>query len=194
MQPLVFHEPLAEALFWLSVALWGAVECWVIVHSSSAGSAARDWTSSFLVLMLLASIVSSMLVAGHRLAPLPGPDWWPVAAGLTLVWAGIAFRLWAVFTLGSFFKTLVVIQEGHSVVDRGPYRWLRHPSYSGMLATTVGLGLAEGDWISLAIMLFGPLIGLLVRIHVEERALLRALGHEYADYAQRTARLVPRVF
>jgi protein-S-isoprenylcysteine O-methyltransferase Ste14 len=194
MQPLVFHEPTAEILFWSSMALWGAMECWVIVRTDSYASTTRDWTASLIVLVLPVSVVGSILVAGHRLAPLPGPVWWPVTAGLALAWAGIAFRLWAISTLGGFFKTAVVIQENHRVVERGPYRWLRHPSYTGLLAVTVGLGLAEGDWIGLTIMLAGPLAAFLVRIRVEERALLRALGREYADYAQRTARLVPGVF
>jgi protein-S-isoprenylcysteine O-methyltransferase Ste14 len=195
MGPLVFHQPLAEILFWTNLALWLAIEQWLGLRAGTGPVRnAQDWTYLFIVMTILGSIACSILLASNRVAPLPGPTWWPVVAGLTMLWAGIAFRVWAVFTLGSFFKSVVVTQEDHRVVEIGPYRWLRHPSYTGMLATTLGLGLAEGDWASAALMLAGPLIGLLVRIQVEERFLLKALGAEYADYARRTARLVPRVF
>lgn len=195
MQPLVFHDAIAGALFWTNLALWFAIEQWIGIRKGGGPrSNSLDRTYLLLALLLMGSVGCSIALASHRFAPIPGPAWWPVAAGLTLLWAGMAFRLWAIRVLGNFFRVVVVIQEGHRVVERGPYRWLRHPSYTGILAATTGLGLALGDWASLAIMLIGPLIGLLFRIRVEERALLSALGSEYADYARRTARLLPGMF
>jgi protein-S-isoprenylcysteine O-methyltransferase len=102
--------------------------------------------------------------------------------------------MWAILVLGRYFKVMVSIQDGHQVVDRGPYRRVRHPSYTGCILVMAGLGLAEGDWISLAIMLFGGLLAFGVRIRVEEHVLRQALGEEYAAYMRRTARLVPGVF
>jgi protein-S-isoprenylcysteine O-methyltransferase Ste14 len=194
MRPLVLHETTAEVLFWVSFALWFAMDQWVSVRSGVVGRISRDWTYTLLVVVLVASIVVGIVLAGDGLAPLPGPAWWPVAAGLVVMWAGMALRLWAILTLGSFFKVEVVIQEDHRVVDYGPYRRLRHPSYTGMLCAAVGMGLAEGDWLSIAVMLVFPLTALLIRIQVVERALLSALGADYAEYARRTARLVPGVY
>jgi protein-S-isoprenylcysteine O-methyltransferase Ste14 len=194
MRPLVLHDPLAEILLWGSLALWVINEHRLRVRSSSQGSEPREWTFFLIVLFLVGSIVGAALVASDRVAPLPGPAWWPVAAGLVLLWLGMALRLWAISTLGRFFKMTIAIQEGHRVVSDGPYHWLRHPCYTGTLLIAVGVGLAEGDWISLAIMWIALTIALLTRIRAEERTLRAELGDEYAAYAQRTARLVPGLF
>jgi protein-S-isoprenylcysteine O-methyltransferase Ste14 len=99
-----------------------------------------------------------------------------------------------VLTLGRFFKVTVSIQEGHRVVSSGPYRLLRHPSYTGLLAILLGLGLMLGTWLGLAALIVLPLVGTLIRIRVEEAVLLDALGDEYASYAAATKRLVPGVW
>ena len=82
-------------------------------------------------------------------------------------------------TLGRFFKLTVVIQEGHRVVDRGPYRVLRHPSYTGMLVTLLGIGIMLDNWLALLAVIIIPLPGLLIRIRAEKAALTDALGGQY---------------
>jgi protein-S-isoprenylcysteine O-methyltransferase Ste14 len=59
---------------------------------------------------------------------------------------GIAIRQWAVMVLGRYFTTNVRVHPGQTVVEEGPYRWVRHPSYTGMLITFVGIGLALWNW------------------------------------------------
>ena len=125
---------------------------------------------------------------------LPGPAWWPFAVGLVLIWAGLALRWWAVLELGRFFQLTVVVQEDHRVVESGPYRVVRHPSYSGLLLIFVGVGFTLGNWLSVAACLVVPLLGLLVRIRAEEAVLNRELGEPYRAYSARTRRLVPRVW
>ena len=111
--------------------------------------------------------------------------------GLGILAAGASFRIWAVLTLGRFFTPQVTIQEGHRVVQNGPYRFLRHPSYTGGLIGLLGLAVALGSWLGVLAVVLLPLAGILVRIHVEEAVLLAALGAEYREYAARTSRLVP---
>ena len=77
---------------------------------------------------------------------------------------------------------------------RGPYRVLRHPSYTGLILIVAGLGLAFGSWVGAAVALLIVFAGMLPRIRVEERALARAFGTDDADYASSTARLLPRVW
>ena len=120
-----------------------------------------------------------------------GGGWAPVAVGLALLAAGVALRTWAILTLGRLFKFVVVIQEGHRVVTSGPYRLLRHPSYSGALVAFLGIGIALDNWLSAVALVLIPLLTILVRIQVEEAALSNALGQEYTTYASRTRRLVP---
>lgn len=71
---------------------------------------------------------------------------------------------------------------------------MRHPSYTGLLLTLTGLGLALGNWLSIALLVLLPLAGVLARIRVEERALLAELGEPYRRYAEERTRLVPYVW
>jgi protein-S-isoprenylcysteine O-methyltransferase Ste14 len=127
-------------------------------------------------------------------ARLPGPGWLPVAIGVTLMLGGWAFRWWSVRTLGRWFKVTVMVEPDQQVVDTGPYRLLRHPSYTGILVTLLGMGVALDSWASVAVAVGLPLIGIVRRIGEEEETLLRELGAAYRDYSRRTSRLVPGVW
>jgi protein-S-isoprenylcysteine O-methyltransferase len=119
---------------------------------------------------------------------------YPAAAGLVLLVAGTGLRWAAIRCLWSYFTVNVTILEGHRVVRSGLYRLVRHPSYTGLLARYLGLGLALANWLSLAVV-FLPLLGATVyRIRVEEDALRERFGEEYLSYARETKRLVPGLF
>ncbi len=107
--------------------------------------------------------------------------------------AGVAFRWYSISILGKYFTTVITIQPGHTVVENGPYRWIRHPTYSGALLTILGLGAALGNWFSLATVMLAAIIGYSYRIYVEERALVESLGDPYREYMQRTKRIIPFV-
>ena len=110
------------------------------------------------------------------------------------MWLGLALRVWAIATLREIFRTTVEVEPGQTVVSTGPYRWVRHPSYTGLLLIVAGFGLAAGDWLSLAVCVALPLPALAWRIHVEEAELNRVLGRAYATYQSHTARLIPRLW
>ncbi|HUC16545.1 MAG TPA: isoprenylcysteine carboxylmethyltransferase family protein [Acetobacteraceae bacterium] len=113
--------------------------------------------------------------------------------GVLLFAAGGALRLWPVFVLGRRFSGLVAIQPGHSLVTDGPYRFIRNPSYLGLLVTSLGWALAfrSGVGLLLAALLLPPL---LARIHAEEALLHAQFGAEYDAYRARTARLIPGLY
>ena len=111
--------------------------------------------------------------------------------GIVVIWVGLALRVWAVLTLGRSFSTFIQVDADQAVVTRGPYRWVRHPSYTGLLLIALGFGLGVGNWLSLAICAVIPLVGLLPRIAVEEAELVRVLGDQYRSYQKATRRLVP---
>ena len=124
-----------------------------------------------------------------------GTGRWPLfVAGLVLMCAGIAVRQWALATLGRFFTIDVRVRSGQTVVEDGPYRWVRHPSYTGLILTFVGLGLALGNWAALAVMAVVPTAGLVYRVRVEERALLDGLGEPYRRFAEGRPRLFPGIW
>ena len=106
-----------------------------------------------------------------------------------MMWLGLATRVWAIVALGAAFRTTVEVDPGQTVVSSGPYKWIRHPSYTGLLLVVAGFGLAVGNWLALAVGLLLPLPGILWRIHVEEAELERVLGAAYSAYRARTTRL-----
>ena len=115
-------------------------------------------------------------------------------AGLIVMWSGLAIRVWAIAALGRAFRTTVEVDPGQTVVSTGPYRWVRHPSYSGLLLIVTGFGLASGNWLTLIACVVLPLSALLRRINVEEAELTRVLGDRYRAYEAQTKRLVPGVW
>jgi protein-S-isoprenylcysteine O-methyltransferase len=115
-------------------------------------------------------------------------------AGVVLFVAGLFLRWWAIITLGRFFTVDVTIEKDHELVERGPFRVVRHPSYTGVLLAFVGLALTLHNWAALLVMLLPIFAAFIRRMNVEEDALSRALGSRYADYMRRTKRLVPFVY
>lgn len=115
------------------------------------------------------------------------------AFAFLLAMAGIALRWYAIVTLGRFFSTRVQTTSDQQVVESGPYRFVRHPSYTGGLITLLGVLLMSTNWITLGCFLIA-LPGFAYRIHVEEHALASELGERYRDYMRRSKRLLPFLF
>jgi protein-S-isoprenylcysteine O-methyltransferase Ste14 len=191
MDPLALHDPAARDL-WIGLIIgWVAGELALHGARSARQSPLSDWTYPVVVVA-----GGGGIAAAHRLAHLGvlGGGWVAVAAGTAVFSAGVALRTWSIITLGRFFTSRVAIQPGQRVVRAGPYRVLRHPSYAGMLAALLGLGVLLDSWPAVLVIVLLPLAGLLVRIRVEERTLEDALGEEYRRYAAETSRLVPRIW
>ncbi|GIM88645.1 hypothetical protein Ato02nite_004380 [Paractinoplanes toevensis] len=114
--------------------------------------------------------------------------------GLTVGLLGLLLRWWSFATLGSYFTVVVKTSEDQTVVDRGPYRVLRHPSYTGLLLALAGAGVMWGNWLSAAGAVTLTLVALLYRLRIEERALTAALGDRYREFAATRARLIPYIW
>ena len=114
--------------------------------------------------------------------------------GLSAMVVGQLLRWWSVATLGRFFTVNVSIHAGHRVIQSGPYRLIRHPSYTAILLMYGGAGLCLGNPISVSALTVPVLLVLLYRIRVEEQVLQSALGSAYRDYMQRTKRLIPGIY
>jgi protein-S-isoprenylcysteine O-methyltransferase Ste14 len=192
MNPLTIQPGTAHQLLQAMLIGWAALEI-VLRLRNLGGRTTFDWTFG-LVIVAVAAGVNLGFRAAHMPATVLGGGWVPVAIGLTVLAAGVALRTWAIVTLGRLFKFVVVIQEGHRVVAAGPYRLLRHPSYTGGLLICAGFGLASANWVGLAGLTLLPLAVILWRIHIEENALLATLGDRYRRYAAHHKRLVPLVW
>ena len=114
--------------------------------------------------------------------------------GIVVFAAGLAIRWYAIVRLGRFFTVNVAIAADHRLIDTGPYRLVRHPSYTGALMAFLGLGLCLANWVSLALIVVPIFLVFLRRMHIEEAALLQAFGDQYRDYMSRTKRLIPAIY
>lgn len=141
-------------------------------------------------IVILVSIAAGLYVAAHaRGAALPHGRAFPLV-GLLLFVPGLVVRWLAIIQLGRFFTVDVTIATDHELVEHGLYRWVRHPSYSGLLMAFVGFAFSLGNWLSILVITVPIFAAFFHRINVEEQALLAALGDRYAAYMRRTQRLV----
>jgi protein-S-isoprenylcysteine O-methyltransferase Ste14 len=180
----------------LTLTAWLALEAGLIIRDRvrRKGGFARDRGTLWLNIVV---ITVALAAAGTLTASLRNSAWQFGPTGLAgpiVMWTGLAVRIWAIMVLGRSFRTTVEVDTGQQVVDRGPYRWVRHPSYTGILLLMAGLSLVYGNWPALAVLLVLPAGVLIYRIFVEEAALTEVIGRAYTDYAARTKRLVPGVW
>jgi protein-S-isoprenylcysteine O-methyltransferase Ste14 len=175
---------------------WAIFEAVVNLRLWGRGSQNRDRYSRYLIIGgMLAGFALAVWAAGTaHLADISTARPFVFYLGLVLMLAGLAFRGYAIRQLGRYFVPEVVIQPGQRVMDRGLYRYLRHPSYTGTFITVLGYGLALTNWLSLLIMLIAAGAIYAVRMNIEEAALLEAFGDDYRAYMRRTKRIIPFVY
>jgi protein-S-isoprenylcysteine O-methyltransferase len=191
------HIGIPANVLWVSYVSWFVMEMWILSRDSRRFKGRTADRGSFMgfVICIPLALVLAFNAAGrlpqlHIAVLQPGLSW----AGIAMMWLGMVFRLWAVLTLGAFFRTSVVVQDGHRLVTAGPYRWLRHPAYTGAIITTTGLGLAFGNWASLAALIVFPSLAIAFRIHVEERALTEQFGEAYRDFSKNRSAVIPAIW
>ena len=167
-----------------------------LTKRAKSNATSRDRHSLALIwLVTLSSIALAIVFAGRF------HSWWNAwrqngtrefICGLLLL--GLVLRWYSIIYLGRFFTTNVAIAKDHRLINTGPYRFIRHPSYSGTLLAMLGLALSFGNWVS-AVIQFVPVCAAIAwRIHVEEQALIGGLGETYCAYMQRTKRLIPLLY
>jgi protein-S-isoprenylcysteine O-methyltransferase len=175
--------------------LYGASEVFVSLALRSKQRTDADQGS----LKLLWRVIGiSMLLAVLAYYCFPGASF---AQGDGLYWIGIAvliggvlLRAYAILYLGKFFTVDVSIAADQTVVDSGPYRFIRHPSYTGSLLAFAGIALCMANVLATIFVLAPVTAAFLYRIRIEETALLAGLGEPYRQYSQRTKRLVPGIY
>jgi protein-S-isoprenylcysteine O-methyltransferase Ste14 len=210
MRPLIFSGSVVYAVvFWSAYALWLAVELvwsrtrWskdrrdTLSSAPTTHSASSKDRGSFRLIVALMWVALGLAFAFAFLLPQAAIVWHRALVfwiGLALMLAGMGFRYYAIRTLGHFFTFDVAVHTGQSVVERGPYRYIRHPSYTGGLITLTGVGVALGNWASIGALLAVMAAAYDYRIRAEETALLSSLGAPYESYRSRTKRIIPFVF
>jgi len=197
VEPLPYTDGAAGTIFTVLIVIWVAAELITRIRTrANQPDTTREWRSIVaLAITFAVGFGAGFHLARHAEGAAIEFARWPIfILGALLAAAGIAFRQWAILVLGRYFTPFVRVSEGQSVVETGPYRWLAHPSYTGMLMTIVGIGLMLGNWLSLACLAIVPTVGLVIRIRVEERALLAGIGEPYRRFLAGRARLVPGIW
>ena len=192
MPPLPFLWPQAIP-FWIASAWAFAAELPFIRRDRRAETPAIDRHSKRVVeaangtgvffALLFSGSLRSFAIASFRLPA--------YVAGIACIVAGGALRRHCFRMLGDSFTYDVRVTPGQRIVERGAYRYVRHPSYTAGLLLVGGIGLALGNWASLLAAIVPAALAYAYRISVEERALVHTLGPAYGDYMKRTRRMIP---
>ncbi len=173
------------AVFVATYILWLLLESRVALTEDTKGETKRDrGTCEAYALGRALTVVTAL--AFPTVWTAPGP--W-MLAGFAFFLGGVAFRLIAIRTLGKFYSHRVRVMGDHEVVTSGPYRFVRHPAYTGMLTAHLGVVVFFFNPYTLATLLLLLLPSMIVRIRVEEKSLFELPG--YPKYAQNRNRLVP---
>lgn len=190
--PEIFKLPLAIP-FWLVFFFVFVREGQVIRKAFPDASSTQD-AGSFRILMI-GSMIAMLVAAAASFLP-----WFkmgfPIAAvvvGTVMLLAGGLLRRYCFKALGKFFTGAVVVIADQQVIQTGPYRLIRHPSYTAAMLMFTGIGVAMGSWMSVAVLFLVHCLLYGIRVSVEERALLETLGEPYRDYMSRTKRFIPFV-
>ncbi len=195
MKPYFEVSHVAGVLLQIVTMGWGMMEL-AKARSTREGAIRAGGGGRRGALLLAMAAAAAMLNLAPHIAPAAAIR--PAAAaftvGLVILVTGLVLRGWSIMTLGEYFTGRVMVSADQPVITAGPYRVLRHPSYTGFLLACAGVGLASANWAGLAAMAMLPLAVILWRVHAEEDALLTTLGDRYRAYAAQHKRLVPLIW
>jgi protein-S-isoprenylcysteine O-methyltransferase Ste14 len=178
--------------------IWFTYEAWLIYRDrkQGKGNTQIDQGTRYLnIFGLIFGISGAAILSEISAFFFPGarsPIYFWFGVGIMLM--GLALRIWAVQTLGNAFRTTIETHINQKVINSGPYKLIRHPSYTGLLLICLGYGIAIQNWLSLACAVIIPLFVLLYRIHVEEPVLLASMGEEYREYQKHTKKILPWIY
>ena len=181
---------------WLFPLLWLVfIAVWIAMARGGKAVAERESVASRLSHYLPLALAIYLLAAprvpiaplNDRFAPL---SLWLVQLGAALTFAGITFAIWARMWIAGNWSSDVTLKRDHELVVDGPYRWVRHPIYTGILLALAGTALAVGEWRgTLAVVL--ACAAYWRKLRIEEAVMRRQFGEAYAAYAERVPALIP---
>lgn len=181
----------------LILALWIVWAIYWLVSARSAKPVRRREPVVWRTLFVAQALLTAVLLGPHRWpgglgVRLIGGGWtrfW-IAASITA--GGLVLSICARRALGGNWSGSITVKEGHELVSAGPYRWIRHPIYSGVLLMILGTALAGGRVQGLLAFVIA-LVALYLKSRIEERWMEAEFAARYADYKSRTWALIPLV-
>ena len=196
MRPLPFTWPYF-LVFWADY-VWAFSPEWKVVQGGIKGARDAGSRDSGSLRVLLGGMWIALFLAFPlafvRAWSFPQSAQLPLfVVGLLLIVSGSLLRRYCFRTLGEFFTGDVRARQDQPVISTGPYRWVRHPSYTAGIMMFSGIGLALGSWVSFLLLTVGSIATYSYRVAIEERILLQTLGEPYAVYIKDRKRFIPHV-
>ena len=196
MRPLPFVWP--YALVYWAIYAWTFLPEWKIVQdarksvkradSQDRGSIRFIMTVQWIALLIAYSIAFVRAWSFPERAQLA-----LFIVGVLMLISGSLLRRYCWRTLGKYFTGDVQARNDQPVIRSGPYRWVRHPSYTGGMMMFIGLGLTLGSWVSVALLTIAMIVAYGYRVAVEERVLLDTIGEPYGSYMKERKRFIPYI-
>lgn len=182
----------------MSGYLWfGFAVVWMLFAIRTKPTERRESKRSRLSYMLLMPAGFYLIFARH--VPIPWlntqvlpHDPWVRATAVALTAAGLLFAIWARLYLGTNWSGTVTVKVGHELIRSGPYRWVRHPIYSGLLLASLGTAVERGEVRGILALAF-IYAGFWIKLRTEERLMGEVFGSSYVEYKRNTGALFPRV-
>jgi protein-S-isoprenylcysteine O-methyltransferase Ste14 len=187
----------ASKLWEVLFLVWFFSEVFIALgmRTRNGGRNVRDrGTQLLLWAVIFVSISACEWISDTHARTMFGGAHWLKTVSIVVFILGLVIRWTAILSLGKSFSANVAIQPSQTVYRGGLYRWVRHPSYLGMLIIFLAIGIHSRNWIGLFAVLVPTTLALLYRIHVEEIALNHAFGDAYASYSKSTRRLLPFIY
>lgn len=196
MKPLPFVWPYA-LVFW-AVYVWAFLPEWRVVRGGVEGVKSADSKDSGSLRVILGGMWIALLLSFWlslvKSGSFPAGGRVPLfAAGVVLIFLGSLLRRYCFRTLGQYFTGDVRARADQPVIRGGPYRLVRHPSYTAGTMMFTGIGLALGSWFSFVLLTIAGIATYVYRVMIEERALVEAIGEPYRSYMKETKRFIPYI-
>lgn len=175
----------ANILVWLTQPTFNAEE--------TKANQSKDKNSIFLIIgMLFPSLLIPIIIWAYVYTTNQQNAW--NYSGIILIITGVIFRIWSIYTLGKNFTAAVMFKEKHQLIINGPYKYLRHPSYTGAFFAIIGCALLLETYLGAFIAAACMLTAYYVRITAEEKALISYFGNDYIDLQKRTYKMIPFIW
>ena len=193
----IFLSELGQIVFYSVLVIWFAIQIATIsilrrrapplkTKSTSKLSNPRIWS-----LNIPLGIAVTLLFGYTQIGPLGD---WSFYLGLSIGTLGSAIANWGSWTLGRYFSAEMVIYRDHELRVAGPYRFVRHPVYSGVFLAAIGAGFAVQSWAAVLFLVITYAILFRYRIAAEEKVLISEFGEQYQSYSKRVKRLIPFIY
>ncbi len=169
---------------------------WVALAFTAKRNRERDPLPSQLRYRILTVLAYVLMFTPYLWRGVLGKTWIPAgrmeAAGAALTVAGVALALWARLSIGRNWSGIVTLKEDHRLIRSGPYAWVRHPIYTGIIVAMAGTALVNRRWAGL-LAVVTITMAFFMKSRIEEQLMKRTFGSEYDLYRQHTGAFLPRL-